>query len=94
MPHQGVNADELHPILPGMSLEQMEASSLGCRDCHIKSDSLTMHENPAVVIGCADCHGGDPTVRAVGLTRESVEYDARKRQAHVLPRHPENLSVL
>lgn len=89
-PFVRVVADELRPILPGMSVEEMGASSLGCRDCHVKSDSVTMHENPAVVIGCADCHGGDPTIRAHGVSRSSEEYEALKDKAHVLPRYPEN----
>ncbi|MCB0330956.1 MAG: hypothetical protein KDD70_14900, partial [Bdellovibrionales bacterium] len=84
-----VCAEELHPILPGMSVEEMEAASVGCKDCHTKTDAPTMHENPGVVIGCADCHGGDPTVRASGVLPESPEYDQLKDKAHVLPEFPE-----
>jgi len=72
-----------------MSLEQMQAASLGCRDCHIDTDAPTMHKNPGVILGCADCHGGDPTVRATNIAKESLEYEQLKRSAHVLPANPE-----
>lgn len=81
---------ELEVLRPGMSLEQMQLNSLGCQDCHTKTDALTMHTNPAVVIGCSDCHGGNPQIRAQGLTKDSPEYDDAKNSAHVLPRNPQN----
>lgn len=85
------SAEVVHPrIMPGMTLEQMNASSLGCRDCHTQTDSPSMHQNPGVVIGCSDCHGGDAAVRAEGLKPDSVEYTARKEQAHV---HPHNSAL-
>lgn len=87
-------AQELQPhaaIAPQRrgSAEVMQATSRGCRDCHTTTDAPTMHRNPAVQIGCAECHGGDPAVRAELLAPGSAEYDAAKRAAHVLPRHPE-----
>ena len=33
------------------------AKSVGCNDCHTKTDQPTMHANPGVVLGCTDCHG-------------------------------------
>jgi hypothetical protein len=77
-------------IRPGGSPAQMEAASVGCKDCHTKTDAPTMHQNPAVHIGCAECHGGDPNVRAQELSKSSPLYTERKNQAHVLPKHPEN----
>lgn len=78
------------PIPTGMIISEMQVASTGCIDCHTKSDTLTMHRNPAVQIGCATCHGGDATVRAVGLAKDSEEYSDAKKRAHVLPLHPEN----
>lgn len=77
-------------IRPGGTLEQQEATSVGCKDCHTQTDAPTMHENPAVHIGCAECHGGDPSVRAKGFNKGSKDYEERKGKAHVLPKHPEN----
>lgn len=77
-------------LRPGITAEEMAATSKGCLDCHVKTDAPTMHENPAIHIGCAQCHGGDPEVRAEGLAKEDPAYDAAKKLAHVLPRHPEN----
>ena len=76
-------------IRPGGSPEVMAETSKGCLDCHTKTDSPTMHENPAVHIGCAQCHGGDPSVRAEDLAVDSAQYSEAKKKAHVLPLHPE-----
>lgn len=76
-------------IRPGGSPEVMAETSKGCLDCHTKTDSPTMHENPAIHIGCAQCHGGDPSVRAQGLVTDSTSYTEAKKRAHVLPLHPE-----
>jgi hypothetical protein len=76
-------------IRPGGSPQLMAETSMGCLDCHTKTDSPTMHENSAVRIGCAQCHGGDPAVRAQGLAVESGAYTEAKKKAHVLPLHPE-----
>ena len=78
------------PVPTGMVISEMAAASSGCIDCHTKSDTLTMHRNPAVQIGCATCHGGDASVRAIGLSRDSEEYSAAMARAHVAPMHPEN----
>lgn len=77
-------------IRPGVTAERMEATSIGCKDCHTQTDAPTMHESPAVRIGCAQCHGGNPAIRASGLLKTSQEYEARKKEAHVLPQHPEH----
>jgi hypothetical protein len=84
------DAEYTNIIRPGGSPAQMEAASVGCKDCHTKTDAPTMHQNPAVHIGCAECHGGDPNVRAQELSKSSPLYTERKNQAHVLPKHPEN----
>lgn len=81
---------EREPLRPDITLAQMEAASTGCRDCHTTTDAASMHKNPAVVIGCADCHGGNAAVRAESLAPGTADYEAAKRNAHVLPRHPEN----
>lgn len=51
--------------------------SIGCKDCHLTTDSHTMHASKAVVLGCTDCHGGNSKR---GLTKE---------EAHAKPNHPE-----
>jgi hypothetical protein len=87
--------DEYKDILrPGISAQEMQAASVGCLDCHTKTDAPSMHRNPVVQIGCAQCHGGDPTVRAQGLSRGSPRpsasaYEDAKHRAHVQPSHPE-----
>lgn len=85
-------ADDLYQniIRPGITAEEMVATSTGCLDCHTKTDAPTMHRNPAVQIGCAQCHGGEPNVRALGLQPESSEYQEAKNKAHVLPSHSQN----
>jgi len=65
------------------------AKSNGCRSCHVQTDQLSMHTNPAVKLGCTDCHGGNATVAlANGLQRNSPQYAQAMQQAHVLPRYP------
>ncbi len=78
------------PLNFNISVSQMGSNSLGCKDCHSKSDTLTMHKNPAVVIGCTDCHGGNSAVRAADLSPGTAAYEHAKQSAHVLPRSPEN----
>jgi len=91
LPRQALRADETVEAVPArMTREQMEKASAGCLDCHVKTDAMTMHKNPAVVIGCASCHGGDPNVRTNGAQPGSTEYENAKKLAHVLPAHPEN----
>jgi hypothetical protein len=76
-------------LQPWGSKEKMVETSVGCLDCHTKTDAPTMHENPAVHIGCAECHGGTPSVRATGLRKGEPAYEAAKKIAHVQPLHPE-----
>jgi hypothetical protein len=75
---------------PGITQAEQDETSLGCIDCHTKTDAPTMHTNPAVHIGCAQCHGGDANVRAEGVSKEDPVYEELKRAAHVLPENPEN----
>ncbi len=88
----GLLAEEplLQVVRPGITAAEMQAASVGCLDCHTKTDAPTMHESPAVVLGCSHCHGGDASVRAPSLRREDPLYDAAKRRAHVLPEHVAN----
>lgn len=78
------------PVRPGITVQEMEEASLGCRDCHATTDASTMHENPGVLIGCQHCHGGDAKIRAERLMVGSPEYEYVKNMAHVLPSNPEN----
>jgi len=86
------SADPLiDPIKPGLTEEEVKEGSIGCFDCHTKTDAPSMHTNPAVQIGCAHCHGGDPKVRLPNnTTLHGPEYNHTKKLAHVSPRHPEN----
>ena len=77
-------------LQPGITRAEQEETSLGCLDCHTKTDAPTMHANPAVHIGCAQCHGGDPTIRAQGMAKTDPNYQKLKDLAHVLPEYPEN----
>ncbi len=81
-------AEDIKPI-KGITPEEMDAASVGCLDCHVKTDSVTMHESPGVVVGCAHCHGGDAQVRARGMSKDDPDYEGAKQRAHVAPRHPE-----
>jgi hypothetical protein len=73
----------------GMSISDMHAASRGCMDCHTQTDAPTMHHSEGVVLGCANCHGGDPSVRAKNLPKDSASYQEAKRLAHVLPGNPD-----
>ena len=78
--------DEYQNIIkPGVTELEMIETSKGCLDCHTKTDAPTMHRNPAVRIGCAQCHGGDPSVRASGVSVNDSNYQTIKNKAHVLP---------
>jgi hypothetical protein len=69
--------------------EEVQAKSIGCKSCHLQSDAMSMHGNPAVKLGCADCHGGNSTVSlSAGLQRGTPAYQQAMDQAHVLPRFP------
>jgi hypothetical protein len=64
--------------------------SAGCQSCHTSTDSLTMHNTPAVRLGCSDCHGGDSTVFAPhSVAPDSAQFKVLEARAHVQPRHPE-----
>jgi len=83
-----VVADD-HLPHPGMSKEQMDAASIGCKDCHTTTDAPTMHHSEGVVIGCANCHGGKPEVRAEGLEPNTEAYNEAMKKAHIAPNNPE-----
>lgn len=84
-----VAAAEEYKAVRGISVEEMNAASAGCADCHNPTDAFTMHQSDGVVLGCAHCHGGDPKVRASNLKAGTAEYDAAKMAAHVQPDNPE-----
>src|SRR5882672_3215931 len=72
------------------SLADVNRKSAGCLGCHVRTDTLSMHDNPAVKLGCTDCHGGDASVIPPrGLARLELEYSRLRDLAHVLPRYPE-----
>jgi hypothetical protein len=56
---------------------EADRKSVGCLDCHTKTDAPTMHTSSNVVLGCTDCHGGNPK-RGLPINL-----------AHVLPKNPE-----
>ena len=73
--------------------DEAAAKSVGCNDCHTKTDQPTMHANPGVVLGCADCHGGSANVRWIGandrdMQRSDQKYAEARDAAHVLPKYP------
>ena len=70
------------PAQQGETQADADAKSAGCKSCHTTTDSMTMHETPAVVLGCADCHGGDARVMAPpGLKKTDPEYAAIRDRA-------------
>src|ERR1700753_634679 len=46
------------------SQDDVDSKSIGCRSCHISTDSNTMHASSSVRIGCTDCHGGNANEQA------------------------------
>ncbi|MGA0162760.1 MAG: hypothetical protein ACO3LE_00730 [Bdellovibrionota bacterium] len=82
-------AVQAQDIRMGLTDEAVEAASLGCQDCHSKTDAASMHKSPLVKLGCTHCHGGDASIRAEGFTPESEEYQSLMKQAHVLPKNSE-----
>ena len=73
--------------------DEAAAKSVGCNDCHTKTDQPTMHANPGVVLGCTDCHGGSANVRWIGandrdMQRSDQKYAEARDAAHVLPKYP------
>src|ERR1700750_1985135 len=87
----GVAAAQHFEAAPAdQTLADVNRKSIGCLGCHERTDSLSMHDNPAVKLGCTDCHGGDASVIPPrGLPRLELEYSRLRDQAHVLPRYPE-----
>jgi hypothetical protein len=72
------------------SLADVNRKSVGCLGCHVRTDALSMHDNPAVKLGCTDCHGGDASVVPPrGLARLEFEYGRLRDLAHILPRYPQ-----
>ena len=80
-------AEQPPQLLLMQTQEEADRKSAGCRSCHTKTDSQTMHTSPAVRLGCTDCHGGNPDIRiSNGLSAQSPEYITAKNQAHLQPR--------
>ncbi|NBX58725.1 MAG: hypothetical protein EBT64_09645, partial [Gammaproteobacteria bacterium] len=81
------------PAPAKQSPEEAVAKSVGCNDCHAKTDQPTMHANPGVVLGCTDCHGGSANIRWIGANdadtrRSDPKYAETRDSAHVLPKYP------
>ena len=68
------------------SLSSANQKSAGCLSCHTSTDSLTMHDSPAVVLGCTDCHGGNENV----FWSEGQDKAELLQLAHVLPMYPDD----
>jgi hypothetical protein len=64
-------------------------ASVGCMDCHTKTDAPSMHKSKAVNLGCASCHGGNPDIRAEGVFSGTEIYNQLKDSAHILPKNKE-----
>ncbi len=80
-------AEQQRQLLLMQTQAAADRKSAGCRSCHTKTDSQTMHSSPAVRLGCTDCHGGNSDIRiSTGLSPESPEYITAKHQAHPQPR--------
>jgi hypothetical protein len=79
-------ADQRSQLLLMESQEEADQKSAGCKSCHTKSDSATMHSSPAVRLGCTDCHGGNEKIFAPAqASPQAPEYIAAKNQAHPQP---------
>ena len=80
-------AEQRSELLLMQTPEEANRKSAGCRSCHTKTDSETMHNSPSLRLGCADCHGGNSEIRVPeGLSPQSAEYITAKNQAHPQPR--------
>ncbi len=76
------------PDLSKQSGAEADAKSAGCKTCHTKTDSDSMHTTEAVKLGCTDCHGGRNDVKLpAGIAKDSPPYNDVKKQAHVQPKH-------
>src|SRR5271165_3717644 len=79
-------ADQRTQLLLMESQEEADKKSAGCKSCHTKSDSATMHSSSAVRLGCTDCHGGNEKIFAPPQSSpQSAEYITAKNQAHPQP---------
>ena len=67
------------------SPQQAAAASVGCITCHVGIEHPNMHAEDTVVLGCTDCHGGNASIQIAG-TKDSAEYNAAKKKAHILSR--------
>ncbi|HEY5328482.1 MAG TPA: multiheme c-type cytochrome [Acidobacteriaceae bacterium] len=77
-PHRTLNPRNESP-------QQAAAASTGCITCHVGIEHPNMHAEDTVVLGCADCHGGNASIQIAG-TKDSAEYNAAKKKAHVYSR--------
>lgn len=76
------------PALMLQSQAEADQKSAGCISCHAGIEP--MHDSPAVRLGCTDCHGGNSQVgTSAGGAKDAAAYEQAKKQAHVLPEHPE-----
>ncbi|MFM7433410.1 MAG: hypothetical protein ACKO3O_07925, partial [Gammaproteobacteria bacterium] len=66
------------PAPAKQTLDEAAAKSVGCNDCHTKTDQPTMHANPGVVLGCTDCHGGSANVRWIGADDQDTQRSDQK----------------
>ena len=73
------------PAPKSQSDEDVLAKTAGCQSCHAKTESKTMHMNPAVQLGCTDCHGGNATVSVTAGVERDV--DLRDGEAADHSRH-------
>ncbi len=80
---------EEHLASHSLSKDEVLKASIGCKDCHTKTDSPSMHKTGTVNLGCASCHGGKSEVRALGIELDSKEYKDRVNEAHILPENKE-----
>jgi hypothetical protein len=87
-PPVGHAQGQVSPVKAAMeTTEEARAASAGCITCHTTTDEATMHPSGTVTLGCATCHGGKPEIAiTAGLSMDSDEYKAKKRQAHPQPR--------
>jgi hypothetical protein len=69
---------------------EAQAKSEGCLSCHERTDTPSMHTNPAVILGCTDCHGGDAAIeKTPGSEPGDDAYRAALDRAHVQPLYPD-----
>ena len=74
-------------MLLRQSQSEADQKSAGCKTCHTKTDSATMHVPQSVRIGCTDCHGGNADIRVKeDLSQKDPEYIKQKNLAHPQPR--------